>query len=278
MLTLIGFGFNWWFDIRHQLFQLLDSGSRSHSGYRRITAVQMWPSLSSQKELFCYFSRVRPNHPQVRPVSEHCGWHHHYCMAHLSRWELQCSLHKAVEVKVFSVQWCSWRAENREMFISRRASDLLGVVQSAVWLPAWLSVLLLFIYWLSINHYCVSLRVFSKPGHWSGPPSSRGSQVKLSTSGARPCWRAGSGGSVLWAGTDGGQCLLAAVQEGRIVGALTVAVVVVRLPSLTLPFPLTAEDPNKGLSREKRNKYMNCWVFPKPAGCLVQVTCLNSRL
>lgn len=82
--------------------------------------------------------------------------------------------------------------------------------------------------------------------------------MKLSTSGARPCWRAGSGGSVLRAGTDGGQCLLAAVQEGRVVGALMMAVVVVRLPSLTLPFPLTAEDPNKGLSREKRNKYMNC--------------------
>lgn len=75
--------------------------------------------------------------------------------------------------------------------------------------------------------------------------------MKLSTRGARPCWRAGSGGGVLRAGTDGGQGLLAAVQEGRVVGALMVAVVVVRLPSLALPFPLTAEDPDKSLSRKK---------------------------
>lgn len=57
---------------------------------------------------------------------------------------------------------------------------------------------------------------------------------------------------MLRAGTDGGQRLLAALQEGRVVGALMVAVVVVGLPSLPLPFPLTAEDPNKGLSRKKK--------------------------
>lgn len=43
-----------------------------------------------------------------------------------------------------------------------------------------------------------------------------------------------------------------------------VAVVVVRLPPLALPFPLTAEDPNKGLSRKKRkNTFLKCRVFPK---------------
>lgn len=77
--------------------------------------------------------------------------------------------------------------------------------------------------------------------------------MKLSSTGAGPCWRAGAGGGVLRAGTDGGQSLLAAGQEGRVLGALAAAVVVVRLPPLALLFPLTAEDPNKGLNKE-RNK------------------------
>lgn len=119
---------------------------RSYSDYSRITVVQMCPSLSAQQELH---SQVRPSDPQVRPVSEWCVGHHHHCMAHLSRWELQCSLHKTVEVKVSLVQWCSSCAENRKMFsfsslhvgrrsqlwnshnphhTLRRASDLLGVV------------------------------------------------------------------------------------------------------------------------------------------------------
>lgn len=75
--------------------------------------------------------------------------------------------------------------------------------------------------------------------------------MELSSGGAGPGWGAGSAGSVLRTGTDGGQRLLAAVQEGRVVGALVEAVVVVRLPPLPLPLPLTAEDPNKGLRREK---------------------------
>lgn len=41
-----------------------------------------------------------------------------------------------------------------------------------------------------------------------------------------------------WA--DGGQRLLAAVHEGRVVGALMAAVVVVHLPTLTLPLPAAA--------------------------------------
>lgn len=81
--------------------------------------------------------------------------------------------------------------------------------------------------------------------------------MKLSSGGAGPGWRAGSAGCVLRAGTDGGQRLLAAVQEGRVVGALVEAVVVVRLPPLPLPLPLTAEDPNKGLRRKKTSKQIN---------------------
>lgn len=87
-----------------------------------------------QQELICCSSQVRPNDRQVRPVTEHCGWHHRYCMAHLSRRELQCCLLKTVEVKVSSVQWRSSRAESRSQLWNshhrhhtlRRASDLLG--------------------------------------------------------------------------------------------------------------------------------------------------------
>lgn len=71
--------------------------------------------------------------------------------------------------------------------------------------------------------------------------------MEFTAGGAWPRRRAGPGGDVLGAGADGGQRLLAAAQEGRVVGALMAAVAVVRLPSLALPFPLTAEDPDEGL-------------------------------
>lgn len=76
--------------------------------------------------------------------------------------------------------------------------------------------------------------------------------MKLPARGVGPCWGAGSGGNTLRAGADGGQRLLAAVQEGRVVGALMVAVVGVRLPPRALPFPLTSEDPDKSLSEKKK--------------------------
>lgn len=114
---------------------------------------------------------------------------------------------------------------------------------------------------LSVIHYYVCTRVLRKPGHRTGPTSSHGSRVKLSTGGVGPCWRVGSGGNVLRAGADGGQRLLAAVQEGWIVRALMAAVVGVRLPSLALLFPLASEDPNEGLREKKQQKAVE--GFPK---------------
>lgn len=55
------------------------------------------------------------------------------------------------------------------------------------------------------------------------------------------------GGAAAWAGTDRGERLLAAVQEGRGVGALMAAEVGVRLPALTLLLPATMQDPDEGL-------------------------------
>lgn len=57
-------------------------------------------------------------------------------------------------------------------------------------------------------------------------------------------------------GADGGQRLLAAVQEGRVVGTLVAAVVVVRLPPLALLFPLTAKNPNESL--KSQNPFVRC--------------------
>lgn len=59
-----------------------------------------------------------------------------------------------------------------------------------------------------------------------------------------------SGGSTSGIGADGGQCLLAAVQEGRVVGTLVAAVVIVRLPPLALLFPLTVKNPNESLKTQ----------------------------
>lgn len=60
-----------------------------------------------------------------------------------------------------------------------------------------------------------------------------------------------SGGNTSRAGADGGQRLLAAVQEGGGVGALIGAVVVIRLPTLTLFLPLTAKDPDERLKTQR---------------------------
>lgn len=62
------------------------------------------------------------------------------------------------------------------------------------------------------------------------------------------------GGDAEWTWADGGQRLLAAVHEGRVVGALMAAVVVVRLPTLTLPLPAAAQDSDEGLRTGSRGE------------------------
>lgn len=106
--------------------------------------------------------------------------------------------------------------------------------QSVVHLPVFL-----FFYTPPIRHHLRHLpSTQSERGHRACPSSVRG--------GAEP------GGAAARAGTDGGQTLLAAVQEGRVVGALMAAVVVVRLPALTLPLPPTAKDPDERLKTKQR--------------------------
>lgn len=59
------------------------------------------------------------------------------------------------------------------------------------------------------------------------------------------------GGGAAGAGADGGQRLLAAVQEGGVVGALWAAVVAVRLPARTAGLPAAAQDPDEGLQTQR---------------------------
>lgn len=136
------------------------------------------------------------------------------------------------------------------------------VCQLVFHLPAWRSlcgsVPLLSVYAPTVHH-CPSSRsdaqrrpsILSEGGHRARPPSSRRSGEVVSVRGGGPRRGAESGGDTARAGADGGQRLLAAVQEGRVVGALLAAVVVVRLPALTLPLPATAKDPNERLKTHR---------------------------
>lgn len=66
--------------------------------------------------------------------------------------------------------------------------------------------------------------------------------------GEGPWRRVELGGGAAGAGADGGQGLLAAVQEGGVVGALWAAVVAVGLPAWAPPaLPVAAQDPDEGL-------------------------------
>lgn len=98
--------------------------------------------------------------------------------------------------------------------------------------------------------------VLSKRGHWAQLASSQRPWEELFVRGGGPWWRVESGGNTSWAGADGGQRLLAAVQEGGVVGSLMGAVVVVRLPTLTLLLPLAAKDPDERL-KTQRHKNTN---------------------
>lgn len=94
--------------------------------------------------------------------------------------------------------------------------------------------------------------ILSERGQGARPSSPRLSGKEVSVRGAE------SGGDAARAGADGGQSLLAAAQEGRVVGALMAAVVVVRLPALTLPLPATAKDPDERLKTNRdRNSQTN---------------------
>lgn len=59
------------------------------------------------------------------------------------------------------------------------------------------------------------------------------------------------GGDAVGAGWGRGQRLLAAVQEGRVLGALLAAIVVVRLPAPMARPPTAAKDPDEGLSTQR---------------------------
>jgi len=83
------------------------------------------------------------------------------------------------------------------------------------------------------------------------------------------------GSNVAGAVADGGQRLLAAVQEGRVVGALLAAVVTVRLPALALLLPAAAQDPDEGLQTHKEAVRK---TVGQGGGGGSGVTCLNSRL
>lgn len=86
-------------------------------------------------------------------------------------------------------------------------------------------------------------------GHRARPASRPGEEVSVGAGGG-PGRGAEPGGDAARAGANGGQRLLAAAQEGRVVGALVAAVVVVRLPALTLPLPATAKDPDERLKTQ----------------------------
>lgn len=93
--------------------------------------------------------------------------------------------------------------------------------------------------------------ILSERGQRVEPPP-RGRPGEEVAAGVRGPWRRGAepGGDAAGAGADGGQRLLAAVQEGRVVGALLAAVVIIRL---TLPLPATAQDPDEGLNTQHVN-------------------------
>lgn len=124
----------------------------------------------------------------------------------------------------------------------------------SAWRSPWGSVPLLSVYAPTVHRHPSSHgdaqcrpSILSERGHCARPPSSRRSGEVVSVRGGGPRRGAESGGDAARAGANGGQRLLAAVQEGRVVGALLAAVVVVRLPALTLPLPATAKDPDERL-------------------------------
>lgn len=151
------------------------------------------------------------------------------------------------------------------------------VCQLVVHIPTWGSMLLLFVYAPPVHrptrpradprHLPSTL---SERWHRARPSPSCRPREELSVGGGGARRWAESGGDTARAGADGGERLLAAVQEGWVVGALMAAVVVVRL---TLPLPPTAKDPDERLKTRNKsvpNKRSRWQTWPQLQCCSLQ--------